>query len=169
MTCEGEEWKKYRKISAPAFSDVRIDVRFVLGSLIDWRFYFCQRNNKLVWDETIKIMNGLFDEVWAGEDVISLDHTLEITLAVCVYSSLQSYYLPVSLILIFRLLYLSSVLQVIAIDCFLAECLQRQVLGYKCHGTRTRSYQRDTGCRWKKHSTSFLLGLLSEPYSQIGF
>ena len=79
-----------------------------------WRFYFCQRNNRLVWDETIKIMNGLFDEVWAGKDVISLDHTLEITLAVCVYSSLQWSYSPFSLILIFRLLSLSSVLQVIA-------------------------------------------------------
>ena len=88
MACEGEEWKKYRKICAPAFSDVRIDVRFSTGSLID-NFYFCQRNNKLVWDETIKIMNGLFNEVWAGKDVISLDHTLEITLSVCVYSSLQ--------------------------------------------------------------------------------
>ena len=29
-------------------------------------------------------MNGLFNEVWAGKDVISLDHTLEITLEVCV-------------------------------------------------------------------------------------
>ncbi|KAF8895529.1 cytochrome P450 [Infundibulicybe gibba] len=37
---EGDEWKKYRKISAPAFSE---------------------RNNKLVWDETVKIVNGLFD------------------------------------------------------------------------------------------------------------
>ena len=29
VSCEGEEWKKYRKISAPAFSHVRIDVRLV--------------------------------------------------------------------------------------------------------------------------------------------
>ena len=33
-------------------------------------------------------MNGLFNEVWAGKDVISLDHTLEITLAVRVYNNL---------------------------------------------------------------------------------
>ena len=32
VTCEGEEWKKYRKICAPTFSDVRIDVRLVTGS-----------------------------------------------------------------------------------------------------------------------------------------
>ena len=59
-------------------------------------------------------MNELFNEVWADKDVISLDHTLEITLAVCVYSSLQWSYSPFSLMLIFRLLSLSLVLQVIA-------------------------------------------------------
>jgi len=64
VTCEGEEWKKYRKICAPTFSD---------------------RNNKLVWDETVKIMDGLFNEVWAGKDVISLDHTHEITLAITLF------------------------------------------------------------------------------------
>ena len=35
VTSEGEEWKKYRKISSPAFSDVRIDVQLVTGSLIE--------------------------------------------------------------------------------------------------------------------------------------
>jgi len=88
VACEGEEWKKYRKICAPAFSHVRIDVRLVTGSLIE-DFTFYQRNNKLVWDETIKIMKELFNEVWAGKDVISLDQTLEITSSVCVYSPLQ--------------------------------------------------------------------------------
>lgn len=53
-------------------------------------FIFCQRNNKLVWDETVKIVNELFDEVWAGKDVISLDHVGEITLPVWVYLYLQS-------------------------------------------------------------------------------
>jgi hypothetical protein len=81
VVCEGDEWKKYRKICAPTFSDVRIDVRLVNSSDLKI-FYVFQRNNRLVWDETLKIMNGLFNEVWAGKDVISLDHTLEITLAV---------------------------------------------------------------------------------------
>ena len=79
-----------------------------------WRFYVCQRNNKLVWDETVKIMNGLFNEVWEGKDVISLDHTLEITLAVCVLL-VHGLYSPFSLNLNLRLLSLSSVSQVIAI------------------------------------------------------
>ncbi|KAF8161201.1 cytochrome P450 [Crassisporium funariophilum] len=64
VASEGEEWKKYRKISAPAFSD---------------------RNNKLVWDETVKIMDGLFNDLWAGRDVISVDHAVDITLPIALF------------------------------------------------------------------------------------
>ena len=84
IACEGEEWKKYRKICVPAFSDVCIILRLV-GYLIEDLFYPCQRNNKLVWDETTKIVNALFNEVWEGKDVISVDHAVEITLPVWVY------------------------------------------------------------------------------------
>ena len=41
-----------------------------------------QRNNKLVWDSSVQIMNGLFTEVWADKDTISVDHAVEITLPV---------------------------------------------------------------------------------------
>ncbi|KAF8183648.1 cytochrome P450 [Pholiota molesta] len=44
VASEGAEWKKYRKISAPAFSD---------------------RNNVLVWNESIKTVKGMFTEIWA--------------------------------------------------------------------------------------------------------
>ncbi|KAJ3514321.1 hypothetical protein NLJ89_g2442 [Agrocybe chaxingu] len=64
VASEGEEWKKYRKISAPAFSD---------------------RNNKLVWDETVRIMIGLFDEVWKNAQTISVDHCVEITLPIALF------------------------------------------------------------------------------------
>ncbi|KAF9555383.1 cytochrome P450 [Agrocybe pediades] len=64
VASEGEEWKKYRKISAPAFSD---------------------RNNKLVWEETVKIVNGLFSEVWAGRDVIDVDHCVDLTLPIALF------------------------------------------------------------------------------------
>ncbi|KAF8804431.1 cytochrome P450 [Phlegmacium glaucopus] len=64
VVAEGEEWKKYRKIAAPAFSE---------------------RNNRLVWDETVQIMKGLFDEVWAGKDVISVDHAVEITFPIALF------------------------------------------------------------------------------------
>ncbi|KAF4621313.1 hypothetical protein D9613_000776 [Agrocybe pediades] len=64
VASEGEEWKKYRKISAPAFSD---------------------RNNKLVWEETVRIMDSLFADLWKDKDVISLDHCVEITLPIALF------------------------------------------------------------------------------------
>jgi hypothetical protein len=44
--------------------------------------YDCQRNNKLVWDETILIMTGLFDDVWGGKSEIVVDQCVDITLPV---------------------------------------------------------------------------------------
>ncbi|PPQ89474.1 hypothetical protein CVT25_012000 [Psilocybe cyanescens] len=64
IASEGEDWKKYRKITAPAFSD---------------------RNNKLVWDETVKIMDSLFNEVWKNQDVVTVDHCLDITLPIALF------------------------------------------------------------------------------------
>ncbi|KAF5370348.1 hypothetical protein D9758_006940 [Tetrapyrgos nigripes] len=43
LTEEGEEWKKYKRICAPAFSEP---------------------NNRLVWDYVIRIMTDFFEEVW---------------------------------------------------------------------------------------------------------
>ncbi|KAF8801152.1 cytochrome P450 [Phlegmacium glaucopus] len=59
VASEDEEWKKYRKISAPAFSE---------------------RNNKLVWEETVTVMQSLFNDLWKDQDTISVDHCLDITL-----------------------------------------------------------------------------------------
>jgi len=64
VASEGEEWKKYRKITAPAFSD---------------------RNNKLVWDESMKIMKGLFEDHWEGRNVITVDHCVDVTLPVALF------------------------------------------------------------------------------------
>ncbi|PSR70451.1 hypothetical protein PHLCEN_2v13702 [Hermanssonia centrifuga] len=64
VASEGEEWKRYRKVTAPAFSEP---------------------NNKLVWDETVRIMNGLFDDVWAGKDTIVSDHVVEFTLPIALF------------------------------------------------------------------------------------
>jgi hypothetical protein len=41
-----------------------------------------QRNNKLVWDETIRIMEDLFDNVWGDRSEIVVDHFADITLPV---------------------------------------------------------------------------------------
>ncbi|KAF7983462.1 hypothetical protein HWV62_21746 [Athelia sp. TMB] len=61
VASEGQQWKKYRKIAAPAFSD---------------------RNNKLVWDETMLIMEDLFENEWGQRDKISLDHCVGITVQI---------------------------------------------------------------------------------------
>jgi hypothetical protein len=82
VASEGDEWKKVRKITAPAFSDVRYpsDVTCIL-SLI----FAIQRNNRLVWDETSLIMLDLFNNVWGDQKEISVDHCVDITLQVYIY------------------------------------------------------------------------------------
>ncbi|KAF8493421.1 hypothetical protein F5888DRAFT_821437 [Russula emetica] len=64
VASEGEEWKKYRKIAAPAFSE---------------------RNNALVWDETIRVMNDLFDNVWGDRPEIVVDQCMDITLPIALF------------------------------------------------------------------------------------
>ncbi|KIJ25326.1 hypothetical protein M422DRAFT_38814, partial [Sphaerobolus stellatus SS14] len=63
VVTEGEEWKKHRKIAAPPFSEVH-------------------RNNKLVWDETVKIMLGLFDKWGKDTPEIYADNANDITFLV---------------------------------------------------------------------------------------
>ncbi|KAJ8086003.1 hypothetical protein PM082_004822 [Marasmius tenuissimus] len=63
IASEGELWKKYRKIAAPAFND---------------------RNNKLVWDETVRIVLDLFDSVWMNRNV-EVDHAVDITLPIALF------------------------------------------------------------------------------------
>ena|SRR5260221_11212211 len=80
VASEGEEWKKYRKIAAPAFSEVSP------GHLSSPRYprseCHHQKNNKLVWDETTRIMVDLFDNVWGDRSEIVVDHCLDVTLPV---------------------------------------------------------------------------------------
>ncbi|KIM82712.1 hypothetical protein PILCRDRAFT_7625 [Piloderma croceum F 1598] len=61
VASEGEEWKRFRKIAASAFSD---------------------RNNRLVWDETSLIMFDMFNNTWGGQKEIVVDHCVDITLQV---------------------------------------------------------------------------------------
>ncbi|KAK1230974.1 hypothetical protein PQX77_005906, partial [Marasmius sp. AFHP31] len=63
VASEGELWKKYRKIASPAFND---------------------RNNKLVWDETVRIVLDLFDSVWMNKDV-EVDHVIDVTLPIALF------------------------------------------------------------------------------------
>ncbi|KAH9172715.1 cytochrome P450 [Lactarius sanguifluus] len=64
VASEGEEWKRYRTIVAPAFSE---------------------RNTRLVWDETSRIMFDLFDNVWGDSPEIVLDHCVDITLPIALF------------------------------------------------------------------------------------
>jgi len=64
VVSEAEEWKRHRKVAAPAFSD---------------------KNNKLVWDETLRIMFDLFDNVWGSQELISVEHALSLTLPITLY------------------------------------------------------------------------------------
>jgi hypothetical protein len=77
VASEGEEWKKYRKIAAPAFSEVCPEC----SSFPNPEYHY-QRNNKLVWDETIRIMVDMFDNVWGDKSEVALDHCVDITLPV---------------------------------------------------------------------------------------
>jgi cytochrome P450 len=76
IASEGDEWKKYRKITAPAFSEVRAELSS--SHIKAERDY--QRNNKLVRDETIRIMMDMFENVWGDKSEVVVDHCLDITL-----------------------------------------------------------------------------------------
>ncbi|KAI0090485.1 cytochrome P450 [Irpex rosettiformis] len=64
VASEAEEWKRYRKISAPAFSE---------------------RNNALVWDETKLIIQDLFNNVWGDQKEITVDHAVDVTLPLALF------------------------------------------------------------------------------------
>ncbi|KAF5322602.1 hypothetical protein D9619_001346 [Psilocybe cf. subviscida] len=64
VASEGEEWKKYRKISAPAFSD---------------------RNSALSWSESVKTVKEMFTDLWMDRDVITVDHGADITVPIALF------------------------------------------------------------------------------------
>ncbi|TFY50164.1 hypothetical protein EVG20_g11682 [Dentipellis fragilis] len=64
VASEHDEWKRYRKVSAPAFSE---------------------RNNRLIWDETAKIMVDMFDNVWKNQLEVTVDHCVKITLPITLF------------------------------------------------------------------------------------
>jgi hypothetical protein len=38
-----------------------------------------KRNNQLVWDETVKTMADLFENVWGGNPEVAVDNGIELT------------------------------------------------------------------------------------------
>ncbi|KAI5119154.1 hypothetical protein M0805_005233 [Coniferiporia weirii] len=59
VATEGDEWKKHRKIANPAFSEP---------------------NNKLVWDEAVRITLDMINNVWENKAEVSIDNAVDITL-----------------------------------------------------------------------------------------
>ncbi|KXN85347.1 Cytochrome P450 3A24, partial [Leucoagaricus sp. SymC.cos] len=58
VSTDGDLWKKYRKISGPSFSE---------------------KNNRLVWEETLHIIDDLTENVWDSKDA-AVGHGVDITL-----------------------------------------------------------------------------------------
>lgn len=79
LVTEGAEWKRQRKVAAPAFSEVRllIPVRSGIEHNIDKRS--SQRNNELVWNETFRIVDEMFQTVWRDKDVVEINHVIDLT------------------------------------------------------------------------------------------
>ncbi|KAL9709164.1 hypothetical protein Ac2012v2_007518 [Leucoagaricus gongylophorus] len=58
VSTDGELWKKYRRISSPSFSE---------------------KNNQLVWEETLRIVDDLIENAWNNQDAV-VGHGVDITL-----------------------------------------------------------------------------------------
>ncbi|KAF9643013.1 cytochrome P450 [Thelephora ganbajun] len=59
VTTEFDEWKRYRRIAAPAFSE---------------------KNNKLAFEESVKAITSLYEGGWCGKQEIVVDGVLHLTM-----------------------------------------------------------------------------------------
>lgn len=62
IASEHDEWKRFKRIWGPLFSEP---------------------NNRLVWNETVMVMNDLFTNVWGSQKQVVSEHALELTKPVC--------------------------------------------------------------------------------------
>jgi len=58
VSSDGDLWKKYRKISGPSFSE---------------------KNNRLVWEETLHVVDDLIENIWGNTDA-TVGHGVDVTL-----------------------------------------------------------------------------------------
>ena len=81
MVADFDEWKRHRKVIAPAFSEVRNCSRMQRhfeGMLID----SSQKNNKLAFEESLTVITSLYEGDWNGKHEVVIDDTLSLTMAV---------------------------------------------------------------------------------------
>ncbi|KXN87702.1 Cytochrome P450 3A25, partial [Leucoagaricus sp. SymC.cos] len=68
LVSEGALWKKYRKIISPSFNE---------------------RNNRLVWDEVIRLAQELMDDVWENQPVMTVQDSKDVTFPVSTCKSIK--------------------------------------------------------------------------------
>jgi hypothetical protein len=68
VVTEGAEWKKHRKIAAPAFTE---------------------KNYRMVWEETARIMQDLLNDEWKLAQEVKVENGIDITVPVCHMCSLN--------------------------------------------------------------------------------
>ncbi|KAH8119953.1 cytochrome P450 [Phellopilus nigrolimitatus] len=61
VASEKEEWKRHRRVAQPAFSE---------------------KNNKLVWDESSRIVSEMIETWGPNQDTVEVDHVVSITLPI---------------------------------------------------------------------------------------
>jgi hypothetical protein len=67
-----------RKVSAPAFSEVS---RLSENDKAELP-HNTQKNYQLVWDETMRIAQELFENEWKGKKEVMVEHGADLTLSV---------------------------------------------------------------------------------------
>ena len=80
VTSEFDEWKRYRKIAAPAFNEVRDFLR--QSSIPRVTNNGLQRNRKLAFEESVRSITSLYEGEWRGKQEIIVDDATHLTLAV---------------------------------------------------------------------------------------
>jgi hypothetical protein len=79
VTTEFEEWKRYRKIAAPAFSEVRDDRGTTLCCALSGG---SKRNNNLAFEESVRVITSLYEGAWRGKQEVVVDDALDLTMEV---------------------------------------------------------------------------------------
>jgi hypothetical protein len=88
VTAEFDEWKKHRKIAAPAFSEV---CRCLLVLVWCITTDGSQKNKRLAFEEAVRGIVTLYEGEWRGKEEIAVERTLDLTMAVSSNSPLPTW------------------------------------------------------------------------------